>query len=560
MWKTVAPTIVTGAIRPISVTGTISTAMPASTQSMMFWQESSLYRKLPVAVTVKIAHRAGDEVGPVAPEELHHLDHPRDAVLGEGARDDRLAASWSGTCRGARRPTPGPRCRRWSRTPWPGTGCSARPSARRTYSTKSVEFARRVSPVRWSRTLSPLEPGTKWTRSPPMSAWASPSRSYSGERARRGLRWPSRPRRAGTGRGPVRVQGQAVVEQAPAHLRPADLHADLGQDPLRLVEDPGDELGLEDVQGRPHQRSSGRCRAGRHQRTCRASASARAVLRGAVMPAMVRDGIPIASRVAPDAPPGSIRRDWVGPRTLRPPGTARGRPRSVEGQEQVGGRGVDLETRPGTPSRTRRTSRRRGRPADPDGLRPAPGSAMSMSTRSGRSATTATSIEQASGGHERPRSLPILPLQSPRIDAGDRGRAMVSEDDPRRGVPPHHRVAQPEPDREDDGQDRGRQVQPDRLIDRWHHGSSATIVPTLPVVARCGDTWPVIMAGPTGGGCSAKTMTYRSSLSGSCSSSCVPAGDSTIRKSPSSRAHDVFAGIRSRLDVLEGQVGRRGSS
>ena len=53
-WKTVAPTTVTGAIRPIRVTGTISTGMPASTQSIRFWQESSLYRKLPVAVIVKI--------------------------------------------------------------------------------------------------------------------------------------------------------------------------------------------------------------------------------------------------------------------------------------------------------------------------------------------------------------------------------------------------------------------------------------------------------------------------------------------------------------------------
>ena len=44
----------TGAIRPMSVTGTISTGMPASTQSMRFWQESSLYRKLPVAVIVKM--------------------------------------------------------------------------------------------------------------------------------------------------------------------------------------------------------------------------------------------------------------------------------------------------------------------------------------------------------------------------------------------------------------------------------------------------------------------------------------------------------------------------
>ena len=54
VWKTVAPTVVTGAISPISVTGTISTGMPASTQSMRFWHESSLYRKLPVAVIVKM--------------------------------------------------------------------------------------------------------------------------------------------------------------------------------------------------------------------------------------------------------------------------------------------------------------------------------------------------------------------------------------------------------------------------------------------------------------------------------------------------------------------------
>ena len=40
-WKTSAPTSVTGAMRPISVTGTISTGTPASTQSSRFWQESS---------------------------------------------------------------------------------------------------------------------------------------------------------------------------------------------------------------------------------------------------------------------------------------------------------------------------------------------------------------------------------------------------------------------------------------------------------------------------------------------------------------------------------------
>ena len=87
VWKTVAPTIVTGAISPISVTGTISTAMPASTQSIMFWQESSLYRKLPVAVIVKIDIGRAMRSARSGPEQLHHLDHARHAVLGEGAAD-----------------------------------------------------------------------------------------------------------------------------------------------------------------------------------------------------------------------------------------------------------------------------------------------------------------------------------------------------------------------------------------------------------------------------------------------------------------------------------------
>ena len=42
VWNTVAPTSVTGAIKPIRVTGTTSIGMPASTQSIRFWQESSL--------------------------------------------------------------------------------------------------------------------------------------------------------------------------------------------------------------------------------------------------------------------------------------------------------------------------------------------------------------------------------------------------------------------------------------------------------------------------------------------------------------------------------------
>ena len=76
VWKTVAPTVVTGAIRPISVTGTISTGMPASTQSMRFWQESSRVAEVAGRGDREDRHRPGDEVGSIGPEELHHLDHP----------------------------------------------------------------------------------------------------------------------------------------------------------------------------------------------------------------------------------------------------------------------------------------------------------------------------------------------------------------------------------------------------------------------------------------------------------------------------------------------------
>ena len=131
----------------------------------------------------------------------------------------------------------------------------ASPSASRTYSTKSVEFARRVSPVRWSRTFRPDEPGTKWTRSPPRSACGSPARSYrtnelgaDGDRPLDDLPREEHPL-AGA------IERQAVVEEPPAHLRTADLHADLGQHALGLVDDRGDELVAQDVQAGTHPRS-----------------------------------------------------------------------------------------------------------------------------------------------------------------------------------------------------------------------------------------------------------------------------------------------------------------
>ena len=90
VWKTVAPTVVTGAMRPISVTGTISTGMPASTQSIRFWQESSLYRKLPVAVIVKIDIGRAMRSARSARKSCIISTMRGDAVLGEGARHDRL--------------------------------------------------------------------------------------------------------------------------------------------------------------------------------------------------------------------------------------------------------------------------------------------------------------------------------------------------------------------------------------------------------------------------------------------------------------------------------------
>ena len=55
---------------------------------------------------------------------------------------------------------------------------------------------------------------------------------------------------------PGMIERQPVLEQAAAHLRAADLHPDLGEDPLGLVDDPGRQLRLEDVEGRPHQGTS----------------------------------------------------------------------------------------------------------------------------------------------------------------------------------------------------------------------------------------------------------------------------------------------------------------
>jgi hypothetical protein len=140
------------------VTGTISTGSPASTQSMRFWQESSLYRKLPVAVIVKIdIGRARGRRGRA--EQRHHLDHPLDAVLGERARHDR-------PLRVRQDEVEAPRVgdlrldvvvRRERRR-------EVRDVLEAVAEPDVLDEVRRVreaaSPVRWSRTRRPLEPGT----------------------------------------------------------------------------------------------------------------------------------------------------------------------------------------------------------------------------------------------------------------------------------------------------------------------------------------------------------------------------------------------------------------
>src|SRR5512141_2867256 len=84
----------------------------------------------------------------------------------------------------------------------------------------------------------------KWTRSPPMSARGSPPRSWSRNDDRAREQDPA-----------VLALRESGLEQAPPHLGAADLEAVLGQDPLRLVDDAADQLGLEEVQAGSHRRS-----------------------------------------------------------------------------------------------------------------------------------------------------------------------------------------------------------------------------------------------------------------------------------------------------------------
>ena len=252
VWKTVAPTTVTGAIRPISVTGTISTGMPASTQSIMFWHESSLYRKLPVAVIVKmLIGRAMRSARP--------------------SRNSSIISAIRGTPCSVNAPeTTGffefvrvMNSRHASETCGSMSSFVENAVARYGMLVEAVaeadvldEVGRVREPGLAGPVVQDLQAGRARDEVDAVAAEVGVRRCRRGRTARtRRARSRSRPRRrrAGTGPGRSRRCGRPCLEEPPAHLRAADLHARLGQDAHRLVDDPPDELVRQDVQGGSHQ-------------------------------------------------------------------------------------------------------------------------------------------------------------------------------------------------------------------------------------------------------------------------------------------------------------------
>ena len=241
VWKTVAPTVVTGAIRPISVTGTISTGMPASTQSIRFWQESSLYRKLPVAVIVKIDIGRAMRSARSARKSCIISTMRGDAVLGERARDDRLL-------RVRQRHVQAPRVGHLRLDVVVGRE-GRREIGDVLEAVGQADVFDEVGRVREADLAGPvvehLEPGRARHEVDAVAAEVGVRAAVAGV---------ERERARGVGDGPLDdvpreqhavaggVGRQPGLEQPPAHLRAADLHADLGQHALGLVDDPVDEF------------------------------------------------------------------------------------------------------------------------------------------------------------------------------------------------------------------------------------------------------------------------------------------------------------------------------
>ena len=183
-------------------------------------------------------HRTSDQVGTIRSGTAVASRPLRDTVLGEGAGDDRPLRVREASRSRQASDTLASMSSLVEKAVARYAMCE-RPSASLTYSTKSVVFARRTSPVRWSMTLSPDEPGTKWTRSSPRSACGLPSRSNN--EATGPSRSPARRSRAE--RAPAR-RSRSLAARPPKsspHLCAADLHAGRGEDAQRLIKDPLDQ-------------------------------------------------------------------------------------------------------------------------------------------------------------------------------------------------------------------------------------------------------------------------------------------------------------------------------
>ena len=199
------------------------------------------------------AHRAGDEVGAVGPEQLHHLDHPDDAVLGEGPRHDRLLRV------------------RQDHVQAPGIGHLGLDVVVGREGRREIRDV--VEPVADPDVLDEVGRVGEACLAGPVVEHLQPGRARhevdpvaAQVRVRVAVAVVQGERLRGIGDRPfddlareqdpaIRRGREAGVDQPLAHRRTADLHADLGEDPLRLVEDPGDEVVVEDLERRSHRAS-----------------------------------------------------------------------------------------------------------------------------------------------------------------------------------------------------------------------------------------------------------------------------------------------------------------
>ena len=229
------------------MTGTISTGIPASTQSIRFWQLSSLYRKLPVAVIVKIdigrARRSsapsrksaiisairGTPCSVKAPDTTGFVEFVEAEVEAPGVGDLRLDVARRERRREVR-------------------------DVREAVAEPDVlgEVLAHRQPRLARPVVEHLQPGRAGDEVDPILAEVRPRLAAAvvqGEAARRDadglLDHVAREEDP-----PVGALRQPGVDQPLAQPGPADLHPVRGQDALRLVDDALDQLRLEDAQAR----------------------------------------------------------------------------------------------------------------------------------------------------------------------------------------------------------------------------------------------------------------------------------------------------------------------